>query len=172
MGREGGRWRVKGERWQAIKRPINLLNECSSCGGFSETCILLPGSSLSASSSHTHTHSHAIPTHSYNHTPFSVAATSDTHLHTHPLPPHHYTSHALTLTDTNSHTLVFSQTLLTHFPLHIHLPHTYTHTHTHTLPPRKVVHVELIESAKCACVYSCCSFSLFSFSFPLYMTIL
>ena len=136
MGREGGRWRVKGERWQAIKRPINLLNECSSCGGFSETCILLPGSSLSASSSHTTTHSHAIPTHSYNHTPFSVAATSDTHR-----PPTHSSSPTSPLHISCSHT---HRHQLTHTGLLLDPPHTlssahtsssYIHTHTHTHSP-------------------------------------
>lgn len=31
----------KEERWQAIKRPINLVNECPSSRGYSEKCSLL-----------------------------------------------------------------------------------------------------------------------------------
>lgn len=36
-----GWWEPKQERWQAIKRPINLVNECPSSRGYSEKCSLL-----------------------------------------------------------------------------------------------------------------------------------
>lgn len=40
-GGEEGMVRKKEERWRAIKRPINLLNECPSSRGDSQKCSLL-----------------------------------------------------------------------------------------------------------------------------------
>lgn len=40
-GGDEGMARKKEERWQAIKRPINLVNECPSSRGYSEKCRLL-----------------------------------------------------------------------------------------------------------------------------------
>lgn len=40
-GGDEGMVSTKEERWQAIKRPINLVNECPSSRGYSEQCSLL-----------------------------------------------------------------------------------------------------------------------------------